>query len=165
MTETITRILVPVDFSGSSDRALRYATTLAGRLGATVDLLHVVEDPFVTGAWSSEIYVPNLPELRDTLIADAGERLAAMKTGASLGVGVGTTVLRGEPAHTIVEQCHDWRVRSGRHGHTRTHRTVPYVHGQRRRTGRQKSSLPRDDGAGTCVNSRREFMTGDEGVV
>ena len=28
-----------------------------------------------------------------------------MKTGANLGVGVGTTVLRGQPAHTIVEHA------------------------------------------------------------
>jgi nucleotide-binding universal stress UspA family protein len=52
MTEAITRILVPVDFSAHSDRALRYATTLADRFNATVEVLHVVEDPFVSGAWS-----------------------------------------------------------------------------------------------------------------
>jgi universal stress protein A len=35
------RILVPADFSASSDAALDYATSLAWRVGATVDLLHV----------------------------------------------------------------------------------------------------------------------------
>jgi nucleotide-binding universal stress UspA family protein len=45
MTEAITRILVPIDFSAHSDRALRYATTLADRFNATVEVLHVVEDP------------------------------------------------------------------------------------------------------------------------
>ena len=37
MTEEITRILVPLDFSSHSDRALRYATALADRFNATVD--------------------------------------------------------------------------------------------------------------------------------
>jgi universal stress protein A len=35
------RILVPADFSASSDAALDYAISLAWRVGATVDLLHV----------------------------------------------------------------------------------------------------------------------------
>jgi nucleotide-binding universal stress UspA family protein len=59
MTENITRILVPVDFSPHAEHAFCYATTLAYQLGAQLALLHVVEDPFVTGAWSAEIYVPN----------------------------------------------------------------------------------------------------------
>ena len=52
--DAFNRILVPVDFSAHSDLALRYATTLADRFGATVEVLHVVEDPFVSGAWSAE---------------------------------------------------------------------------------------------------------------
>jgi hypothetical protein len=62
---------------------LRYATALANQLGAAVELLHVVEDPYVTGAWSSEIYVPNIPELLHNLITDARRCLAEMQTVAS----------------------------------------------------------------------------------
>lgn len=39
------RILVPLDFSGKSRRALRYAAPVAARFGARLVLLHVVEDP------------------------------------------------------------------------------------------------------------------------
>ena len=89
MIETITRILVPVDFSPHADRALRYAATLARRLGAKLALVHVVEDPFVTGAWTSEIYVPSFQEVRDQLIADAERKLAALRdSGAAMGVPV-----------------------------------------------------------------------------
>lgn len=35
------RILVPTDFSASADAALEYATFLAWRIGATIDILHV----------------------------------------------------------------------------------------------------------------------------
>ena len=39
------RILVPLDFSGKSRRALRYAAPVAARFGARVVLLHVLEKP------------------------------------------------------------------------------------------------------------------------
>ncbi len=39
------RILVPVDFSETSEAALEYAIDLAVRHGATVDVLHVLELP------------------------------------------------------------------------------------------------------------------------
>ena len=38
------RILAPVDFSSSSDRACRYASELVRKYGADLHLLHVVED-------------------------------------------------------------------------------------------------------------------------
>ena len=41
-------------FSAHSELALRYATTLADRFGATVEVLHVVEDPFVSGDGAQE---------------------------------------------------------------------------------------------------------------
>lgn len=39
------RILVPVDFSDCSRAAVEYAATLAKRLGAEVDVMHVLETP------------------------------------------------------------------------------------------------------------------------
>ena len=104
MNPTITRILVPVDFSAHSEMALCYATSLATRFGATVELLHVVEDPFISGAWSSEIYLPNLPELQDKLIGDAERRLADCRaTVSEQGIPVVTTVRSGRAAQMIVE--------------------------------------------------------------
>jgi nucleotide-binding universal stress UspA family protein len=44
---TVTRILVPVDFSEHSKRALECAKTLAEKFGASLHLLTVVPDPFV----------------------------------------------------------------------------------------------------------------------
>jgi len=43
----IATILCPVDFSESSDYALRYAQDLAEAFGAELKLLHVVEVPFL----------------------------------------------------------------------------------------------------------------------
>jgi glycine betaine transporter len=122
MTEVISRILVPVDFSEHSDRALRYATTLAGQFGATLDLFHVVEDPFMSGAWSPEMYVPNMQELLRTLIADARDHLETAKASVKdPGVAVETRVVTGAPARAIVEEAATGRfdlIVMGTHGRT-----------------------------------------------
>ena len=69
-------------------------------------LLYVVDDSFATGGWSSEIYVPNVPELMENLIADADRRLATLKaSAAALGLTAETAVIRGRPAHAIVEHA------------------------------------------------------------
>ena len=106
MTNTITNILVPVDFSPHAEHAFTYATTLAERFGAKLALLYVVDDSFVTGGWSSEIYVSNVPELIENLIADADRRLATLKaSAAALGLTAETAVIRGRPAPAIVEHA------------------------------------------------------------
>ena len=122
MTNTITNILVPVDFSPHAEHAFTYATTLAERFGARLALLYVVDDSFVTGGWSSEIYVPNVPELMENLIADADRRLATLKaSAAALGLTAETAVIRGRPAPAIVEHAKNGAfdlIVMGTHGRT-----------------------------------------------
>ena len=57
------RILVAVDFSEDSKVALEYAGTLAGRLGASLSIVHVVEpDLSIPGAEG----VPTMPKPNDS---------------------------------------------------------------------------------------------------
>ena len=82
--DAFNRILVPVDFSAHSDLALRYATTLADRFGATVEVLHVVEDPFcIRGMERRRLIAPNIPELLADLVTAARAKLADLKDGRS----------------------------------------------------------------------------------
>ena len=74
MKPTLSRILLPTDFSPSSDAALEYATMLGERLGASVHVLHVIEGPDVAGGWGSEVFISELPRLREA--AQQGRRTA-----------------------------------------------------------------------------------------
>ena len=122
MTESLNRILVPVDFSAHSEKAVRYATTLANKFGARVSLIHVVEDPFVTGAWQAEAFVPNIPELLNDLIKAAQVQMGELKKHlAAHGFVVETAVITGQPARAIIEQASTGKydlIVMGTHGRT-----------------------------------------------
>jgi nucleotide-binding universal stress UspA family protein len=76
---TLKTILVPTDFSEASQSALEYAKGLAAAFGSTVHVVHVMED-LLAHAWSAEVYVASMPNLREEIEKEAQERLAAMLT-------------------------------------------------------------------------------------
>ena len=104
MTRNISRILVPTDFSAPSNAALEFAKTLAARFGASLQLLHVLEDPYLIAAFAPEVYAPPPPGLRESSLAGAQKVLAAQLTeGEQEQFGTTTTVLFGAPAQEIVD--------------------------------------------------------------
>lgn len=70
-----TRILVPTDFSLTADAALDYARALAAKFGASLHLLHVLEDP-VTSDPLTPTSAPEASTFQSTLLDDARLRLA-----------------------------------------------------------------------------------------
>jgi universal stress protein A len=73
MTPTIQKILLPTDFSEPSARAVAYASSLAHSLGASVHLIHVLDEPLMVGvAWPAA----HSTELRDERYRDGRARLA-----------------------------------------------------------------------------------------
>ena len=97
------RILVPTDFSPPSDAALEYARAVATRFGASLHLLHVVDDPY-RAAYATEVYVPEVEGLRDDLIADAINKLKGRLQSSDVQVlGATTDAIIGTPAWSIVE--------------------------------------------------------------
>jgi nucleotide-binding universal stress UspA family protein len=107
MTRTISRILVPTDFSAASEAALEYAVTLADRFGASLHLLHVVEDPFVGGAFGSELYITSVPAMRAHLVDEAAQRLCRILGQEDRERLKATSEVRvGAPAAAIREAAH-----------------------------------------------------------
>ena len=56
--QPIKTILVPTDFSAPAERALAYARSLADAYGASLHLLHVIEDPFAAGLHMGMVGAP-----------------------------------------------------------------------------------------------------------
>ena len=71
---SLKRILVPSDFSVCSDAAVRYGLELARKFGATLHLLHVVQDP-ASQPWGAEGFGVPLLEVVAEWQKDAKVRL------------------------------------------------------------------------------------------
>jgi universal stress protein A len=73
-TSPIRRILVPVDFSEPSRAALRFASALARSLGATLEVVHVIERSYESPSVASEAELAEVQSmLRDFAASiDAG---------------------------------------------------------------------------------------------
>lgn len=103
MTRDLARILVATDFSAPSNAALEFAKTLATRFGASLLLLHVVEDPYLTAAFAPEVYAPPPPGLRESWLAGAEKLLSTQLTADEQAQFHSTTAaVFGAPAKEIV---------------------------------------------------------------
>jgi nucleotide-binding universal stress UspA family protein len=100
-------VLLAVDFSDSCLKATEYAVTLANRFGATLHLLHVIEDPVV--------YLPmfesyGLPP-REQFETYAQDRLENWITGAQTeGLKLELGWRHGAPHIEIVEYAEDSKI-------------------------------------------------------
>ena len=95
----LTRILVPVDFSEHSARAVRYGAELATKFGAELHLLHCVEQTPVFygegGAWIT-------PETIMELQAAGDKHLQALPVEPSDGLTVVRKCVDGHPFVEII---------------------------------------------------------------
>lgn len=98
----IARILVPTDFSDCARAALEYATTLAERLGAQVDVVHVLDLPHYL---DGQIMVPttggSAEPLDEILLRRAGHEMERFLSTSPKGIRV--QLLRGDTVGRIVE--------------------------------------------------------------
>jgi nucleotide-binding universal stress UspA family protein len=116
------RILVATDFSPASDAALEYARTLARQFGSSLNLVHVFDDPFTSGAFVGDGTVMMPMDLRETLLESAGAQLADRHAAhAETLRGSSTDLLIGASAKSIVEHAqatHADLIVMGTHGRT-----------------------------------------------
>lgn len=114
------RILVPVDFSPLSKKAMRYAARLAQQFGAEVILLHVVE-PEIPPVFDGFMIAP--PRVSNGAAASCAGRLKVLVNSVrNAGVArVGSTVRSGLAAIEIVEAAKELDVDlivNATHGYT-----------------------------------------------
>lgn len=99
---TIAQILVPVDLGESSERSLDYARMLARPFHASLHLLHVVPNPYVT--MTSDAYMPPPQDFLDDLESEARNRLNALLTDSDRSEFKADAVVEvGNPLCAIVE--------------------------------------------------------------
>jgi len=95
-------ILVPTDFSDASEAALNYGKAMAEAFGASLHLVHVMED-LLAQAWAAEVYVASMPQLREEIDKESRQRLASMLTDDERRrYRVETALLAGNPFVEIV---------------------------------------------------------------
>ena len=112
------QILIPIDFSGYSDQALRWGGSLAQKYGAQLLLLHAI--PEVLGEVSAR---ESAGEQRVIdLTAEVESQLHEMaRQGLKEGVAVQVRLADGEPAGAILRLVHEEGVDlivMGTHGRT-----------------------------------------------
>ncbi len=66
----VRRIVVHTDFSDASAAAARYARFLAEDLGATLQFLHVLQEPLSAG-WTAEVSTSALPKVQRAMEIEA----------------------------------------------------------------------------------------------
>jgi nucleotide-binding universal stress UspA family protein len=95
-------VLVPTDFSDASESALRYGKAMAEKFGATLHVVHVMED-LLAHAWAAEVYVSSMPQLRDEIEKESRLRLGALLTdGERKAFRAETALLAGNPFLEII---------------------------------------------------------------
>jgi nucleotide-binding universal stress UspA family protein len=107
----IARILVPFDFADPAMRALSYARLFADRLGASIELLHVVANPYLPAAGLAlDPGVPlplQLPEgFLEEMVKDAKQRLHAVISPAEREAGrIDEAVVVGDARREILARA------------------------------------------------------------
>jgi len=146
------RILIPTDFSRTSDAALDYGIELARRFAAEIYLLHVIEE---TPLGSPESWLANEPGSRDSLLHEAQQRLAHRLTELATVATARSEVIFGRPAETIAEYATERHIDvivMGTHGRTGVaHLLLGSVAERVMRLAPCPVVTVRDNGVGTAV--------------
>ena len=152
---TLKQILVATDFSESSDAALMYGRELASRFGATLHVLHVAQDVYLS-TYGGENYTAVVPDLQQQIEEDARRRLHALlidsdNSGPPTIPAIRTTP---SPAFAIVDYAKEHEINTDCNGHACRGPSLIWSHGQRRRARRPSRPVSGADGASSGARIR-----------
>ncbi|MGH9202002.1 MAG: universal stress protein [Vicinamibacterales bacterium] len=107
---SLKKVLVPVDFSDTSDVALRYGKALAGAFGATLNVIHVVQEPYAQ-PWAVEAYGFSMATLQEDWIKEANTKLEGVLTPHDrTTLKANATTILGHPVTEILRFATDERI-------------------------------------------------------
>ena len=101
-------VLVATDFGEAADCALQYGRELAARFGATLHVLHVAENVYIT-AFGAETYASFAPDLQRDIEESAHRRLreAIIDSDGSGPDTVPVVMTSSSPAFAIVDYARE----------------------------------------------------------
>lgn len=106
----LSTILVPTDFSEASSQALRYGKAMAKAFGASLHVLHVVQEPFAQ-PWAVEAYGFSLATLQDEWVKEATTRLdQAVPAAERTALRAALETRLGQPYVEILKYADEQRV-------------------------------------------------------
>jgi nucleotide-binding universal stress UspA family protein len=114
-------ILVPIDFSGITNRVCATALTLAKAVQGRVVLLHSVPPPVMVSDYGSGVMVQNYSEIATASETAANRQLARLQARLKGRSAIKTMQSTGSPVTFILEQAKALRadyIVLGSHGHT-----------------------------------------------
>ena len=109
----IKRILVPVDFSESSAKALRYGQEIARDRGAGLHVLHVINQRIIDAIqdMSAKGYKGEFMEVFKKVMAERREELDRFVARTMTeGIEVMFEVLRGKPADEVIKYARQEKI-------------------------------------------------------
>ena len=116
---SIDAILIPTDFSETSEAAVTYGCALAKSLKATVYLLHIVENPHL-GPGGATLWNYSLPALKHRLEEEAEERMATLASQHEKDLTIERSARVGTPWVEITDEARERGadlIVMGTHGH------------------------------------------------
>src|SRR5215471_607558 len=104
-------ILVATDFGEAADIALAYGRELAAKFGATLHVLHVAENVYIT-AFGAETYASFAPDLQRDIEASAHRRLDDLVgvNGPGDPRTIPAVMTSGSPAFAIIDYANDHEI-------------------------------------------------------
>ncbi|PLX28623.1 MAG: hypothetical protein C0600_09530 [Ignavibacteria bacterium] len=106
MLESVSSIVVPVDFSGASVRLLQSAVHIARLYKAEIHLLHVYQDVF--SVLSMRTFDLNEDVVEAAIIKEIGERFGSLLDAVPIeDLRVNTSIRKGETDEKILEYVKD----------------------------------------------------------
>jgi nucleotide-binding universal stress UspA family protein len=111
------RILVPTDFTETSDRAIEWAISLAKRLGSSVTLMHSYEIPVLGFPDGGIVATPDIAKRIADAAGEALRNVASKREGS--GVTISTVLREGvawEEINHVADEINADMIVIGTHG-------------------------------------------------